>query len=42
MTGAHSLDLLVAVVAGIGIGLLIASALDQVERREAAKIPATP
>ena len=39
---AHTLDMAVALLAGVGIGLLIASLLDEVERREAAKIAATP
>lgn len=39
---AHTLDLLVALLGGVAIGLLLATVLDEVERREAAKItPAT-
>lgn len=33
-----SLDLLVAAVAGVALGLLLATLLDEVERREAARI----
>ena len=36
----HALDVAVALVAGVAIGLLVASLLDEVERREAAKLPA--
>lgn len=35
----HALDVVVALVGGICIGLLLASLLDDVERREAAKLP---
>ena len=38
MDGLHTLDLLVAFVAGIAAGLLLTSMLDEIERREASKI----
>ncbi len=38
MTAFTSLDLLVALVAGVALGLLLATALDEIERREAARI----
>jgi hypothetical protein len=39
---ARILDMAVALIAGIGIGLLLASLLDEIERREASKIVAVP
>ncbi len=38
----RALDLVVAFAGGLAVGLLLASLLDEVERREAAKIAVKP